>query len=117
AVIVTLLLRSPEQLVVSSPSAPSAPVIAKSERAPTFEPPVAHIERNLTSPEVLPQIVSPKQGKVVPRDQLKFQWKPVLGARYYEIHVVTPEGDLVRWWQSEAACLRFPSDVTLKDGP
>jgi len=117
AVIVALFLRSPEQLVVSSPSAPSAPVIAKAEPAPTFEPPVAHIERNLTSREVLPQIVSPKQGKVVPRDQLKFQWKPLLGARYYEIHVVTPEGDLVWEGQSEAAILKFPSDVTLKDGP
>ena len=116
-VIATLMLRSPQQLIGPAPSAPSAPVIAKSEPASTISEPVADVERKLTSAVVLPSVIFPKPDSVVTHGQLEFKWKAVPRSRYYELHVVTPEGEPVWEAQSEAAFLKVPSDVTLRDGP
>ena len=115
-VIATLMLRSPQQLIMPAPSAPAAPVIAKSEPAPNLSPRVADMVRKLRSADALPSVVFPKPDKVVTRDRLEFTWKAVPRSRYYEIHVVTPEGEPVWEAQSEAAFLKVPSDVTLNNG-
>jgi hypothetical protein len=65
----------------------------------------------------LPTLVSPKQDSVVALEQLVFKWKSVPRSRYYEIHVVTSEGDPVWEGQSDRAVLKFPGDLILKDGP
>jgi uncharacterized protein YfaP (DUF2135 family) len=72
--------------------------------------------RKLTSAVALPRLVFPKPDEVVTRDRLVFNWKAVPRSRYYELHVVTPEGEPVWEAQSEAAFLKVPSDVTLNDG-
>jgi len=114
-VIASLMLRSPRQLVVPVPSAPAAPLIAKSEPAPT-RPPVVDMVRRLTSAVALPSLVFPKPDEVVTRDRLVFNWKAVPRSRYYELHVVTPEGEPVWEAQSQTAFLKVPSNVGLTDG-
>ena len=114
-VIATVMLRSPQQLIGPAPSAPSAPVIAKSEPPSTVSHPVADVVRKVTSAVVLPSLIFPKPDSVVTHDQLEFKWKPVPRSRYYELHVVTPEGEPVWEAQSEAAFLNVPSDVRLRD--
>ena len=116
-VIVTLILRSPQQGIAPSPSAPAAPVIAKSEPAPTVNRPDRDIVRKLAPTGLLPTLIFPKRDNMVAREQLEFKWKPVPRSRYYEIHVVTSEGDLVWASQSDRDVLKFPGDVTLKEGP
>ncbi len=116
-VIATFVLRSPQQLIVRSPSAPAAPVIAKSEPAPTVSRPDRDIVRKLAPTGLLPTLISPKQDNVVAREQLEFKWKLVPRSRYYEIHLVTSEGDLVWAGQSDRVALKLPGDLTLKDGP
>ena len=116
-VIATLMLRSPQQLIGPAPSAPSAPVIAKSEPASTISEPVADVERKLTSAVVSPSVIFPKPDSVVTHGQLEFKWKAVPRSRYYELHVVTPEGEPVWEAQSEAPFLKVTSDVRLRDGP
>ena len=74
------------------------------------------MERKLTSAVVLPSVIFPKPDSVVTHGQLEFKWKPVPRSRYYELHVVTPEGEPVWEAQSEAPFLKVPSDVTLRDG-
>jgi len=115
-VIATLMLRSPRQLIVPATLAPAAPEIAKSKPAPTLSPPVVDMVRKLPSEVALPSLVFPKPDKVVPRDRLEFKWKPVPRSRYYEVHVVTPEGDPVWEAQSQTAFLKVPSNVGLTDG-
>jgi Putative zinc-finger len=115
-VIVAVLLRSPEQPIIPSPSAPAAPVIAKSEPAPTLGPPAHEVVRKPYSADLLPSIVSPHPGSIVARERLEFQWETVPHSRYYEIRVVTAEGDLVWEGQSEGSVLQPPADVTLNDG-
>lgn len=116
-VIATLMLRSPQQLIVPSPSAPAAPVIAKSEPAPTVSRPDRDIVRKLAPTGLLPTLISPKQDNVVAREQLEFKWKPVPQSRYYEIHVVNSEGDLVWEGPSDQVVLKLPGDLTLREGP
>ena len=111
-----IVLRSPEQLIIPSPSAPPGPVIAKSEPAPTLSAPAHEVVRKPSSADLLPIVVSPHRGSIVARERLEFQWKTVPHSRYYEIHVVTSEGDLVWEGQSVESVLQPPADVTLIDG-
>jgi hypothetical protein len=116
-VIATFMLRSPQQLIVPSPSAPAAPVIAKSEPAPTVRRPDRDIVRKLAPTSLSPILIFPKRDSVVAREQLEFKWKPVPRSRYYDIHVVTSDGDMVWAGQSDRVVLKLPGDLTLKDGP
>jgi Putative zinc-finger len=116
-VIATFMLRSPQQLLVPSPSIPSPPVIAKSEPAPTLNGADHDVVRKIAPTDLLPTIIFPKQDNAVTREQLEFKWMPVPRSRYYEVHVVTSEGDLVWEGQSDRAVLKFPGDRIPKDGP
>ena len=115
-VIVAIVLRSPELRLIPSRPTPPAPIIAKSEPAQTLSAPAHEIVRKPFSVDVLPSVVSPQQGSSVARERLEFQWKRVPHSRYYEIHVVTSEGDLVWEGRSEASVLQPPTDVRLNDG-
>jgi hypothetical protein len=101
-VIAALMLRSSQQVIVPSP---------------TLNRPDRDVVRKLAPSGVLPTLIFPKRDNVVTREQLEFKWKPVPRSRYYEIHMVTSEGDLVWHGQSDRAVLRFPDDLILKDGP
>jgi len=115
-VVAAVVLRSPERLIIPSPSTPAAPVIAKSEPGPTLGAPAHEIVRKPSSDNLLPSVVSPHRGSIVARERLEFQWKTVPHSRYYEIHVVTSEGDLVWEGQSEGSVVQPPADVKLNDG-
>jgi hypothetical protein len=115
-VIVAVVLRSPVQLTIPSPSTPIAPVIAKSEPAPSLSAPAHEVVRKPSSADLLPSVVSPHRGSIVARERLEFQWKTVPHSRYYEIHVVTSEGDPAWEGQSEGSVVQPPADVTLSDG-
>ena len=119
ALIVTLLVRSPQQVnLPSSPPAATAPtVIAKSEPAPALRRPSADVERNLAASSHLPVLIFPQKNNVLTPEQLEFKWKPIPQSRYYEIRVVTADGDLVWSAQSENLNLKPPSNLHLKDGP
>jgi len=118
--IVALWFRGPQQVSVPtatlSPAAPAPTVIAKSEPAPTLRRPNGQVERKLAPRGHLPLLIFPQQDKVVGREQLEFKWKAIPRSRYYEIRVVTSEGDLVWSGQSEQVDLKLPSDLKLKDG-
>jgi hypothetical protein len=111
-----IALRKPQQLVLSGPPSPSAPLIGK------FEPPVvprhrvSEIERKDIAPESVPTIVSPQAGSVISREQLQFGWKPIVHSRYYQVRMVTLLGDLVWEAKTEKHALQPPSDLHVKDG-
>jgi hypothetical protein len=110
------LLRKPQELLVLSAPTPSVPMIAKAEPLPSRNAPAREILRKPQLPEVLPVILSPLQDSTVEREHLEFNWKPVSRSRYYEISVVTSEGDLLWEEQTEKSALHLPSDVVLKRG-
>ena len=116
ALIIGLWIRSPQQVNLPS-TPPAAPtVIAKSEPAPALRQPSREVERNFTVSSHLPVLIFPQENNVLTPQQLEFKWKAIPQSRYYEIRVVTADGDLVWSAQSENLNLRPPSDLELKDG-
>jgi Putative zinc-finger len=119
ALIIGLWVRGPQEVSVPIPSSPTAPaptVIAKSEPAPALRQPNGEVERSLTASSHLPVLIFPQKNNVLTPQQLEFKWKAIPQSRYYEIRVVTADGDLVWSAQSENLNLRPPSDLELKDG-
>jgi len=107
------LLREPEKLLVASPPPPSAPMIAKAEPLTLRNRPLHEILRKPRLSEALPVILSPRWDNTVAREQLEFNWTPVSRSRYYEISIVTSDGDLLWEGQTEKSVLHLPSEVVL----
>jgi hypothetical protein len=115
-VVAIVVLRKPEQLIMPSLPSSAAPMIAKSEPAGAARTPVSDIERKPTSAELLPSVIVPHADSIVRRERLEFGWKPVPHSRYYEIRIVTSDGDLVWSGQTEKSKLRPPTDVAVQGG-
>lgn len=121
ALVIGLWVRGPQQESVL-PSAfpptvtPAPTVIAKSEPAPAPHQPNGELERNLAAASHLPALVFPQKNSVLTPQQLEFKWKAIPQSRYYEIRLVTADGDLVWTAQSESLKLKPPSDLRLKEG-
>jgi hypothetical protein len=113
--VATIVLRKPEQLIVQSPS-PSVPLVAKSVPSAPLRTPVRDIERKSRSAELVPRVILPQADSVVRRERLDFGWKPVRHSRYYEVRLVTPDGDLVWEGQTERSELQPPSDLAVRNG-
>lgn len=116
-VIVGVVLHAPEPPVLSSPSAPAAPVIARSEPPTVVRAPIPDIVRKSAFAQTLPSVIFPPKGSTMERSQVELRWKAVPHSRYYEARVLTAEGDLIWESQSEDSRLKFPDDVPLKAGP
>ena len=116
--ILTLWTRSPQQVNLPSttPAATAPTVIAKSEPAPALRPPSREVERNVAASNHLPVLIFPQENNVLTPQRLEFKWKAIPQSRYYEIRVVTADGDLVWSAQSENLNLKPPSDLELRDG-
>jgi len=113
--IISLVLE-PQKLLVASLPLPSAPKIAKAEPLTSRNRPAPEILRKRQLSEALPVILFPRQDSIVVGDHLEFNWKPVSHSRYYEISVVTSDGDLLWEGQTEKSVLHLPSEVVLKRG-
>jgi hypothetical protein len=120
ALIIGLWVSGPQQVSAPppalSPTATAPTVIAKSEPAPTLRQPSGEVERNLTASSHLPVLIFPQKNKLLTPQQLEFKWKAIPQSSYYEIRVVTADGDLVWSAQTENLNLKPPSDLVLKDG-
>lgn len=114
--IVLSVVRERQKLVVVTPTYPVAPVIAKADPPVPFNSPVPDITRKPQTPKTALVILSPGQDSTVVRNRLEITWKPVSRSRYYEISLVTAEGDLLWGGQTEHTSLRLPSNVALKRG-
>ena len=109
------LVQGPQKLDLIRPNSPTAPMIAKSELPPGPRS-NSDVVRKLATPEITPKILFPLENANVKRSQLHFSWNRVSRAQYYEIHVVSPEGDPVWKGESKANSLELPGDVALSDG-
>jgi len=93
-----------------------APVVAKSETPTAPGGAAPNIVRKSAPSEALRALIFPGDGRVVRPSELILKWKVVPHARYYEIHVVTSEGDPVWQSDSERTDAKLSPDITLKDG-
>lgn len=114
--VLTMVLRKPERLVVTSPPAPVAPVVAKAEPTPAVRTPVQDVVRRPRTPELLPTILSPPPNSVMTSVRLQFSWRPIPHSRNYVVRVVKSDGDLVWEGQTDKSALELPSEVAVKEG-
>jgi hypothetical protein len=91
-------------------------MIAKAEPMTLRNRPLHEILRKPELSEALPVILSPQPESVVGREHLEFNWTPVSRSRYYEIRVVTSDGDLLWEGQTEKSVLHLPSEIVLTRG-
>lgn len=111
---IIILRREPPKIALSSPSVSSAPSIAKLIPTIPNDGTVRDITRQPRIPSIAPVIVSPRQDSTVEGDQLQFTWKAFQRSRYYEVIVVTSDGDLLWSGRTQASSLRLPRKVVLK---
>lgn len=104
---------SPQITVVAPPSSPepSQPV-----QPPKAKATQTSVVRSKTAEDLLPKLISPRDGAVVRREDLEFRWEPVSEAIFYEVRVMSAEGDLVFEAQTENTRLKPGSTASLAPG-
>jgi len=116
--VVTLQLRQPE-FDLAPPQAPSAPEIQSREpaaKSPEPAAPTTRVKRPAASRIPSPEIISPREGAVLRHREPEFRWQAVSGAAFYEIRLVTEEGNLVWQEQTENTHAQLPALVPLSGG-
>jgi hypothetical protein len=92
---------------VSPPAAPAATAV------PSAPP---RVVRNGRRASVALRLLFPREGAIVPREGSDFRWTEVRGCLFYEIRLMTGEGDLVWEARVEATQTRIPANVQLAPG-
>lgn len=119
-VVSAMLLKPPEpaQFAVPHASFPAKekitppPAVPQSQSRPAKAPEV----RSLKPPASGPQLLEPRSGSVLPVAGLRFRWKAVADATYYEVRLVNSEGDPVWGAESREAIAQTPADLSLRTG-
>ena len=120
AVVVVLSLRNPvREIPTVQPSPPAAPTTQTPSQAAPEAPrqaaPLPTVRR--ATPRIsAPALISPRPNATLAGGPVEFRWESVHNALYYEVQVVTADGDLV--WESrmEGNTTSLPSDVSLQTG-
>lgn len=71
--------------------------------------------RKLTAVQVV-EVLEPQPESVVLRNRLRFRWKPVGDAAYYELRVANSEGDLMWQGQASSSAAQLPPELPLEAG-
>jgi hypothetical protein len=66
--------------------------------------------------DLMPTLVTPRNGETVQRNKLQFRWESLADAEFYEIRVVTAEGDSVFETKTEDVHLELGREVQLQAG-
>ena len=114
--VLAVLLRTPAPSLAPNWPAPAGPAISKSEPSPPAVAPGSDSVRRPRTLEALPTIISPPPNSIVSAKRLEIRWHEVPDALYYQVRLVTPEGDLV--WQGDAteAHIALPERLALEHG-
>ena len=91
------------------------PVATHSAENPKATEPVAPTIRR-GAQDLLPAVVFPRNDATLRRDELDFRWQPLADVVFYDIRVVTAEGDLIFESKTEDTHLRIADDIRLQPG-
>ncbi len=118
-----LVARQTSPELVSPPRITVAPATLPLESTrPTPTPktsvthPPAPVVRGKTVEDLLPKLISPRDNAVVRRADLEFRWEPVSDAIFYDVRIMSAEGDLVFAGQTENTTLKPESSASLVPG-
>lgn len=113
--LVVFYVQGPQRLDLT-PKSPAPPTVAKSQMPSIQGHGDSDIVRSLTPGPAAPTILSPTENATVRPGQLRFSWKSMPGAEYYEVHLVTTEGDPVWKGESKSSSLDLPPGTVLSEG-
>jgi hypothetical protein len=92
------------QIAITPPalrSEPSPPTqMSKSKPTRTAE------VRSNTSEEMIPRLLTPREGAAVRKENLELRWQPVSDAMFYEVRLMSAAGDVVFEQQTENTSLK-----------
>jgi hypothetical protein len=74
------------------------------------------VVRNEQRASVALRLLFPREGTIVSRESFDFRWTEVRGSLFYEIRLMTAEGDLVWEGRIEGTQTRVPANVQLVPG-
>ena len=63
-----------------------------------------------------PELVYPREGVILASRDLEFRWRQMPGVLFYEVRLVTAEGDVVWEKRSETTHARLPDSIHLASG-
>ena len=88
----------------------------QSNRALKSKPAQLPDVRGTTAEELLPKLISPRNGGVVRADDLEVRWTPVTEAIFYDVRITSAAGDVVFEKQTEDTALKLGSATPLIPG-
>jgi len=71
------------------------------------------VEAFRTAPATMnpPELLAPREGAVVARNELEFRWRPLETSLYYDVRVLTAEGDVVWEGRVNGNEARLPASI------
>lgn len=88
----------------------------QSNQAPKPKPTQPPDVRGTTAEQLLPKLISPRNGGIVRRDNLELRWTPVTEAIFYDVLITSAAGDVVFEKQTEDTALNLGSAAPLVPG-
>ena len=116
--VVTLRVRQPETTpALPAPSAPSRTEVTPSPppAPPPATPPRSKVRNGLTR-QILPELVLPRPDAAISGEDVEFRWKEVPQSLFYEVRVVSAEGNLIWEGRASGTSLRLPGEARLEAG-
>ena len=101
-------------LVQNSPATPRVAPQPSGTKPRSVEPAAPAIRGG--GQDLLPTVVFPRDGTRLPRSELDFRWQPVADTVFYDVRVVTADGDLIQETKTEDTHLQIAADIQLVPG-
>ena len=117
ALIVATTYRQPLPPPAVLPTQPPPPRVRVEPVTPTPNQPEAQrAVRNMPNRAVAPQLLYPREGAAVAPGGIEFRWQAVPGTLYYDVRLISEEGDVIWEARTEKSEASLPSDVDLTAG-
>jgi hypothetical protein len=98
----------------TTPAIPRPGPTHSNEKLRSAEPVTPVIRRE--GQDLSPAVVFPRNGATLRRSELDFRWQPLADTVFYDIRVVTAEGDLILESKTEDTHLRIADNIPLQPG-
>jgi Putative zinc-finger len=114
-VVSVITLREPALRVPAAKPPVSTQAPAGTKSTPVSQP-TARTVRGPSKSALMPNLLFPRRGMTISKENIEFRWDSVPGARYYDVTLTNADGDLV--WSSQAGknFVKIPSHVGLSAG-
>jgi hypothetical protein len=115
ALVVVTTHHQPPPPPALAPSPPPQGRISSPTETPP-QPEARRAVRNLTNRAPVLRLLHPREGSTIAPGDIEFRWQDVPGVLYYDVRVVTDEGDVIWEGRTEKARTSLPPDIQLTAG-